>query len=808
MKINDEILLIEKDLASAQNITNYFANLVSTSVFWVKTVDFAEQYIVQRVPVCILVASSLSSSFHKLAFSDTFSLKISKIPVLFYGESGVNSIINLPNFTYTTSTSADDLAQISSLFAEIPHHSINDTTKFVQQNELFYSAITDAVPDILFVLDLIHKKIIYANKSLEVLLDYSLAEINELETHLFYPDDFENLNYHYQNLKSFKKGEFIASEYRIKHKNGKYIWFNIKTLVFETDADEQPTQIIGFAQEVTERKRALEILQLDELRLLSMVQLNQMVDKPLIEILNFAIDEAAQLTKSSIGYLYFVDKFSEKDLYFFSSLLSENEFEQAKNKISSDIEEKKIFEFIIQQNIPWINNEIIQNDFSIIKNQIHVPLMDNNHIVAIVGVANKADEYNESDIFQLKLLMDGLWKIKHRKEAEAQLIRAKEHAEESDKLKTNFLNTISHEIRTPLNAIIGFSSLLNESKRDEDTVGTFSLIIQKNGYDLLDIINKIIEFSRLESGNILISESDFFPHELINEIFERYELKINEGYKRNVTFNIVNNLSNALVKLYTDKDNLKSILFNLIDNAFKFTLFGEINITIGLVDRSTLLFCISDTGIGVLKEKQAVIFEKFRQADEGFTRKFGGTGLGLAIAKALTKTLGGNIWLESEVNLGSKFYFTIKPNSIEIQENIEEKVSVLRKYSWENRNILIVEDEYVNFEFLNEVLTRTKANVFFAATGSSAIEISMRQRIDLILMDIQLPDISGYEVTSQIRKQNSNIPIIAQTAYASDDDKNRCFAAGCNDFIAKPINFKILLQKIDKLLSLDDEQND
>ena len=389
---------------------------------------------------------------------------------------------------------------------------------------------------------------------------------------------------------------------------------------------------------------------------------------------------------------------------------------------------------------------------------------------------------------------------------EEELILSREKAVEADNLKSTFLANMSHEIRTPMNGILGFSDLLKSEDSTSEERENYIDIIHQSGKQLMNIINDILDISKIEVGQIQINEESISVNEILNELLILFKPEIAE--KRGIKLLIHKDLTNNESVIVTDGVRLRQILTNLINNAIKFTKEGFVEFGYLLLsdckndnskEESCLQFYIKDTGIGIPKNKREIIFDRFRQSDESHTRKFGGTGLGLAISKGFVELLGGNIWHESSENKGSTFYFTIpyKIGDHKRVQKIEAKYN--NKYSWGNYLVLIVEDDDISFSYMNKILEKTGISIIRATKGYDAIDICGKNKnIDLILMDIQLPGISGYEATRKIREFLPDIPIIAQTAHALAEDKKKSMQAGCNSFITKPIKRLVLLRTLEK----------
>jgi len=380
------------------------------------------------------------------------------------------------------------------------------------------------------------------------------------------------------------------------------------------------------------------------------------------------------------------------------------------------------------------------------------------------------------------------------------LIKAKEQAEESDHLKSAFLANMSHEVRTPMNAIIGFTELLDEPNVSEEKAKRFKKIIRERSADLLNIINDILDISRLDAGQIKLHKEQYDLRELFREIFEFYKLG-QLSKSKNVEFRINFEVPGDKSSVFTDINRIKQILINLINNAFKFTQSGYVEAACMLSDEQNLLFYVKDTGIGISKEKMDIVFERFRQAEDSYlTGATGGAGLGLSISKGLVNLLNGKIWVESEENKGSTFFFTIPYKATNLTPVKQQPVKS-DDYNWDEKTILIVEDYKSNISYFRELFSKSNVNLLFAEDGKSTKDILKKQiPVDLVLMDIRLPDINGFDLTRYIKSINPRLPVIAQTAFASQEDKSKCFDTGCDDFISKPINKKQIFSLVNKYL--------
>jgi len=399
--------------------------------------------------------------------------------------------------------------------------------------------------------------------------------------------------------------------------------------------------------------------------------------------------------------------------------------------------------------------------------------------------------------------------ITERKQAEQELIEAKERAEESDKLKTAFLNNISHEIRTPFNGILGFLSIIQDNDLTRSERDEYIDLTNKSAYRLINTINDIVEISQIQSGQMKMTASETNIKSLIDELFDHF---VTDAESHGLEFTINNDLPDSLDCIFTDRIKLKTVLSILIGNAIKFTKEGSIEFGCDLVETShalSLRFFVKDTGIGISEDKLQVIFERFMQVDVSNTRQFEGSGLGLSISTAYVKMLGGKIWVESEAGKGSVFYFTI-PYNVEPEEKKVVK-NVVSDEGAENKinpeisglKILIVEDDQSSAKFVTLIVRIFSKEVLMASNGFEAVKACRENPdINLVLMDIQMPEMNGYEATRQIRQFNKEVIIIAQTAFGLIGDRIKAIDAGCNDYISKPIKKGELLSVIRKHIGL------
>ncbi len=382
-----------------------------------------------------------------------------------------------------------------------------------------------------------------------------------------------------------------------------------------------------------------------------------------------------------------------------------------------------------------------------------------------------------------------------------ELIAAKDKAEESERLKSSFLTNISHEIRTPMNGIMGFAGLLKEPDLTGEQQQKYIKIIEESGNRMINIINDLVNISKIESGLLDLNITQFNLNELLDYIYAYFKPEVE---RKGVQLLLDKKLPTNEVTIKSDREKVYSIVTNLVKNASKFTNNGFIKFGFDKIDNE-LTFFVHDTGIGISSDKQKVIFNRFIQADTSLSKDYEGAGLGLTITKAYVEALGGKIWVKSEPDFGSSFYFTIPcesmPKCAPQANTTKTKESGLKPSNM--LKVLIAEDDSSSDILLTQFLKEIDADILHAKNGIEAIEIfKSNPDIDIILMDIKMPKMDGFEATREIRSFNEDVIIIAQTAYALSNDREEAIQAGCNDHISKPIIKKELFSILSKYAKL------
>ncbi|MGE5406315.1 MAG: response regulator [Methanosarcina sp.] len=429
---------------------------------------------------------------------------------------------------------------------------------------------------------------------------------------------------------------------------------------------------------------------------------------------------------------------------------------------------------------------------SIVANQTGEPVKER-----VMGFQNPAEDrfvwlLVSSRPYFRKQVFTTFTDITEMKLSELALKNAKQKAEESDRLKSVFMANMSHEIRTPMNGILGFSDLLKTPELSGESQKMYIEAINSSGKRMLDIINDLIDISKIEAGQTEVRNENTSIPDLLRELVLFFKP---EADKKNITLKTDIRLPSSEFSINTDRTKLAQIITNLVKNALKFTHSGgTIELACRIKDERSLILSVKDNGTGVRKELQDKIFERFRQGDRA--DEHDGVGLGLAISRAYVEMLGGIIGIESEPGKGSDFFFTL-PLPVIPGGYMQKEGGDIKPGMPHQLNILVAEDDEISYFLIKETLTRNNITPLHATNGREAVNIVKSGKdIDLILMDIKLPVMNGLDATREIKKINPGIPVIAQSAYVSQEEIQRSIEAGCDDYISKPVDIKELFRKI------------
>ena len=429
---------------------------------------------------------------------------------------------------------------------------------------------------------------------------------------------------------------------------------------------------------------------------------------------------------------------------------------------------------------------------------------DNNELIAIESFVIDITNRVKAEEKLKKAEKSALEAWNETEKANKYLERAIKKTEEANQAKSTFLANMSHEIRTPMNAIIGFSEILLDDEGLGEKQKHFVQIIEESAKNLLGIINDILDFSKIESGKMTVEDVDCSPELMVENLTSIFKFTTErKGLELYVNFD-----KNLPELIRTDPTKLRQCLINLVSNSLKFTSRGFIKISVCVEGRGEKIrFDVQDTGIGIPPKKQKDIFSAFTQVDEKTSRRFGGSGLGLTITRNLVELLGGELILESESGKGSTFSIILPLKKVEqadaqFTETCESKSqkSDTRSSNKYLGNVLVAEDNPANQMLIKVLLERLGIKPKIVSDGAEAIEAIRNEEIDIVFMDMQMPNINGYEATRKLREMSMNMPIIALTASALVEDKQSCIEAGCNEYLTKPIKHEELIKILDEFL--------
>jgi PAS domain S-box-containing protein len=530
------------------------------------------------------------------------------------------------------------------------------------------------------------------------------------------------------------------------------------------------------------------------------------------------VDEQINLVLTNFGEVVDVDR-AYIFKYDFQHSLAYNTHEWCKEGIESAIHKFPVVPFDYMMD--WVNihkngEPVLIKDTSVLseddilrhilepqgtKSALSIPIFSEGNCFGFVGFdsVKKLKVWNEEEIMVLVFLTNLIYNLQDRIQTQEELIIAKNKAEESDKLKSAFLANMSHEIRTPMNGIIGFSKLLMSNNLSDEEKLEYSRIIRVSSNRLIELINNILDISKIESGQMDVFNSLIDLNKMMYDIFEVFEFK---ALEKNLEFNLEIPDYEHNLNIVSDQIKLQQILTNLVDNAIKFTENGFV--TFGYcTNGNRILFYVQDSGIGISESYIPFLYERFRQENLELSRSYEGSGLGLAIVKGMTDLIGAEIKVETKKEFGTKFSIELPIDIINLKNITKMNQEHIMLLDWRESVILIAEDDEVNYKYIEKLLARVKGITSIRAkNGKDAVEFATNnQEINLVLMDVKMPVLDGYSATKQIKAVRPDLPIIAVTAFAMLHDKQNALDAGCDDYISKPFEADDILKIINKFLS-------
>ncbi len=667
---------------------------------------------------------------------------------------------SLPVYVYLIGIITKDTGQCLVTIVDISQRKQVEDSLY--ESEEKYSKAFQSSPYLIALTNLIDGKFIEVNNAFTSVLGFTNEEViinSEIGFNIWV--DIEERKWVTTTL--LDGMDVTGKEFLFKKKNGEIITGLFSAKIIKLN---NKFCVISSINDITERIRAEEALKESELLLTASIE-NQK------DTIIFSIDKNYQylyFNKAHLDFMkYAYNKDIKTEMNIMDCITSDDDRLVAKDNYDHALRGESHSDVRICGDT---NRAFYESFFNPITN-------DKNEIIGVTGLGRNITE---------------------RKQFEIELIKAKEIAEDSDKFKSTLLTNMSHEIRTPMNGILGFAELLKEPNLTSEELQNFIKTIGISSARMLNTVNNVEDFSKIKSGLMKVNKQDSNINEQIEFVYNFFKPEVES---KGMQFSFKNGLPSNEAIIKTDFEKIYSILINLVKNAIKYSDKGSIEFGYEKIGKY-LEFFVKDCGIGIPMDKHEAIFEPFIQTDIGDTKALQITDLGLSISKSYVEILNGKIWVESKEGKGSIFYFTIPYNAVS-EEKIALKNAVIEKDSdvqIRNLKILIADDDEISRYLLTLRIKNFSREILNAQTGLEAV-VTCRNNpdLDLILMDIKMPDMDGYEATCQIRQFNTNVVIIAQTAFAFSDKKEKAIEAGCNDYISKPINMTLLYELIKKYVN-------
>lgn len=627
-----------------------------------------------------------------------------------------------------------------------------------------YSRLYGSMSDAYLVMD-IEYNILECNQALQDVLGYSEKDLLETNFKNITPEKWIKIDEKIINSEVLVNGSSQVYEKECIKKDGTTVPVELRVHLMK-DEQEETVGYWAILRDITSRNNVLQQIDNERARLETILE---------------TVPEMIWLKNADGNYMACNNNFAEFLGVNKEELIGKSDFVIYKNDEIADFYSKKDMEVIQSANtIRFVNwAQSVKSDKEILTETIKTPMYDSNgNITGVLGVSR--------DISEIK-------------KTEEELRKAKEQAEESDKLKSIFLANMSHEIRTPMNAIMGFSELLIDSEVEEVERMQYVNIIQQSGNRLVQIIDDIVDLSKLEMSQITLKNSDFYLFSLMKESLEIHKNRELIKNKPNLELVIKSSPELEGLELHSDSTRIQQVLDNLIENSIKFSDSGRVEIGYNIIELNDQTFVevyVKDDGIGIPEDRHEVIFERFRQGDE--EDFIDGTGLGLSICKGLVELLGGTIRFESEVGVGSTFYFTIPVDKSKIPNRNNDLDNV--KETIESKKVLVAENDYNSFLYVKKLFDDQDVEVIFAENSTEMLDKLRQLSPDLLIMDLDIPGRDSMTCLDEIKKSDIATKVIAQSTYIFKEQEEKCMSAGCDGYLTKPFTKEELFAQVRKVL--------